>query len=150
MRQAIGNSRRRRPAGFTLIELLVVIAIIVILIALLVPAVQKVRAAAARTQCANNMKQLALGLHSFYDNKRYFPPDRITLTGPTAPPNHSWAAHVLPYIEQKNLFDSYNFKKNWDDTSNYSAVRTQISTFNCPIVPTGMRVDTRLPLINPA
>src|SRR5262245_26556807 len=77
--------------AFTLIELLVVIAIIAVLIALLVPAVQKVRESAARTECANNLHQLAIGLHSYHDNYLSFP----SYSG-------TWGTEILPFVEQKN------------------------------------------------
>jgi prepilin-type N-terminal cleavage/methylation domain-containing protein/prepilin-type processing-associated H-X9-DG protein len=100
----------RRWRGFTLIELLVVIAIIAILIALLVPAVQKVREAAARTQCTNNLKQIGLATHSFHDAYKSFPP----LNGPfNQPPctdgTPPWANpffNILPFIEQQNFYKS--------------------------------------------
>ena len=91
--------RRAQKRAFTLIELLVVIAIIAILIALLVPAVQKVREAAARAQCSNNFKQLALGLHNFHDAHKTFP--RCTNLGATT--SVGWLALILPYIEQAAL-----------------------------------------------
>src|SRR5256714_203704 len=103
---------RRRPA-FTLIELLVVMAIIAILIALLVPAIQKVREAAARTQCANNLKQIALGLHNHESVKRYFPGLADGAPAGWAANNHAYAfgplANVLPYIEQANLQNLIDF-----------------------------------------
>ena len=100
--------KSRVRSGFTLIELLVVIAIIAILIALLVPAVQKVREAAARTQCVNNLKQLALGCHSFHDANKKLPANYGCCYG-TAPNNYwSWIAMILPYIEQNSLYAGGN------------------------------------------
>jgi prepilin-type N-terminal cleavage/methylation domain-containing protein len=94
--------------GFTLIELLVVIAIIAILIALLVPAVQKVRDAAARTQCLNNLKQLGLAMHNYEGVHRHFPPSTIT-TGGAATQPWSAQAFLLPYLEGDNVYKLIDF-----------------------------------------
>src|SRR4249919_1520305 len=99
-----------KRSGFTLIELLVVIAIIAILIALLVPAVQKVRAAAARTQCINNLKQLALAVHGYHDTAKKFPPNRdpnaygYDINGSS----WSWLSQILPYVELQSVYNSGN------------------------------------------
>jgi prepilin-type N-terminal cleavage/methylation domain-containing protein len=95
-------SRSRARRGFTLIELLVVIAIIAILIALLVPAVQKVREAAARLQCQNNVKQIALAVHSYHDANRKLPPAYV------ASVQLSWHVLILPYVEQDTEFKAMN------------------------------------------
>src|SRR6516165_10281498 len=130
------------PRGFTLIELLVVIAIIAILIALLVPAVQKVRAAAARTQCLNNLKQLGLAMHNYESTNKAFPPGRTTGDTVAYPKKHSWSAFVLPSIEQGTVFNLYNVKVHWDDPTNNKAIQTQLALFNCPTTPGGQRFDT--------
>ncbi len=122
-----------RPArrGFTLIELLVVIAIIAVLIGLLLPAVQKVREAAAQTKCTNNLKQLGLAFHSVHDASKGLPPRRSF----TAPPHSGWSVHLLPYIEQKSLADSYDWSANHYDTVNAPVAGTPLKMFTCPSAP---------------
>jgi prepilin-type N-terminal cleavage/methylation domain-containing protein/prepilin-type processing-associated H-X9-DG protein len=94
--------KQHNRAGFTLIELLVVTAIIAILVALLLPAVQKVREAAARTECENNLKQIGTGCHNFHSVFRYFPSDNSATAPPYPYPNTCWILQILPYLEQQN------------------------------------------------
>ncbi len=144
--------------GFTLVELLVVIAIIGVLVALLLPAVQAAREAARRSQCSNNVKQIALALHNYHDTFNVFPPGNFYGAGangsaPVAPnangcfwstsgatrPGAPWTVLILPYIEQKPLHDSLNFNIEFNSYSNIGTqtVNTQrcqvpIATYRCP------------------
>jgi prepilin-type N-terminal cleavage/methylation domain-containing protein/prepilin-type processing-associated H-X9-DG protein len=132
-------NRFSRRGAFTLIELLVVIAIIAILIALLVPAVQKVREAAARTQCINNMKNIGLALHAFHDANKRLPPGCAGDNPPfgTAGNSHgsSWKVYILPYIEQGAIYSKWQFygESGWNNANNMALVNNvMIPVYRCP------------------
>jgi prepilin-type N-terminal cleavage/methylation domain-containing protein/prepilin-type processing-associated H-X9-DG protein len=124
------NTRRRH--GFTLIELLVVIAIIAILIALLVPAVQKVREAAARTQCQNNLKQIGLATLNYESTCKGLPP-RCQVYAPY----RGWGVYLLPFLEQGNIANIYRMDLNFYDPANGPAVSVPLAVYTCPTAPPG-------------
>ncbi|MCI0702921.1 MAG: DUF1559 domain-containing protein [Planctomycetia bacterium] len=135
-----------RRSAFTLIELLVVIAIIAILIGLLLPAVQKVREAAARMACSNNIKQLGLAIHNYHDANGVLPASFEQIPTPNGVKAHSWAARILPYIEQENVYRQYRFDLSWNEGSNTAVggpIRVTIKTFLCPSAPEGGRHANR-------
>jgi prepilin-type N-terminal cleavage/methylation domain-containing protein/prepilin-type processing-associated H-X9-DG protein len=140
----MNNSRLRR--GFTLVELLVVIAIIGIVVALLLPAVQAARESARRTQCTNNFKQMVLGIHNHHDVLRRMPPGGAMDQPPfgTDLPTgsnrwgSSWMVYILPYVEQQNLFEKWEFKGQsgaFNNNNNAAANGLIIRTFLCPSSP---------------
>jgi prepilin-type N-terminal cleavage/methylation domain-containing protein len=134
------SPRRARRRAFTLIELLVVIAIIALLIGLLLPAVQKVREAAARMSCSNNLKQLGLAMHNYHDTVGKFP----YLRSGGGQNRHTWALLLLPYIEQDNVFKVYQANipgvNKTDGYNNHTSAdpqivaarQAQVKTFFCP------------------
>jgi prepilin-type N-terminal cleavage/methylation domain-containing protein/prepilin-type processing-associated H-X9-DG protein len=135
----------RKPvlrSAFTLVELLVVIAIIAILLGLLLPAVQKIREAAARAQCTNNLKQIGVALHVYHDANLRFPPGYIDgNTDPNSTPDNDvgpgwgWASFLLPYLEQQNVYNQINFRQTVGSGSNTAISQYPLKIHQCPSDP---------------
>ena len=132
------HPHRRRHPGFTLIELLVVIAIIAVLIALLLPAVQQAREAARRTQCKNNLKQVGLAIHNYESTYGRLPSCGEGTNYSTSPPStwfgmHSLFSQILPFVDQANTFQQFNFGSAYNAIpQNIAAAKQSIPMFVCP------------------
>ena len=125
--------RRQRTAtkvhgGFTLVELLVVITVIGVLTGLLLPAIQSAREAARRTQCLNNLKNIGLAIHNFESASRTLPAGSEFFKRT----EHAWSTHILPFLEQSNVYQSLDLKSVWDAASNQPATLANISNYRCP------------------
>jgi prepilin-type processing-associated H-X9-DG protein/prepilin-type N-terminal cleavage/methylation domain-containing protein len=146
--------RSRKSCGYTLIELLVVVGIIAVLISLLLPAVQRVREAANRIMCANNLKQLGLALHEYHGSHGGFPPGAVGPIGPAFPQylklkHHGLGSYLLPYLEQEALYRSYRWDASWFDPPNQPAVKRQLKIWQCPSAPANRTQDGSLPTVAP-
>jgi prepilin-type N-terminal cleavage/methylation domain-containing protein len=121
-------NRNRRPCrrAFTLIELLVVIAIIAILMALLLPAVQKVREAANKMTCANNLKQMGIACHAYHNDYSTLPPSRLANNYAT------WCVMIQPYIEQQGLYKDWDLSRRYVDQPVAAVRTTSLKLFYCP------------------
>jgi prepilin-type N-terminal cleavage/methylation domain-containing protein len=129
-----------KPArrGFTLIELLVVISIIATLMALILPAIQQARAAARRTECQNNLKNIALAAHNFASAKKgslpplgVFGPDN-TIANSTDIPLHSWVVKLLPFMDSRAVYDVWQLDQGWNSVANAQVNRTYLKVLACP------------------
>jgi len=124
-----------KTSGFTMIELIVVMAIVALLVTLAIPAITKARVAARRIQCVSNLRNISFAIMQFEQNNRRFPASGYYFDPPTGPggSHHSWAVSILPFIEQKNLYDKWDFDKPITDIVNEPLAQSYIPVYICPM-----------------
>lgn len=131
----IHPDRISKRSGFTMIELIVVMAIVAVLIALAIPAISKVRVAARRMQCVNNLRNISFALFQFEEHNHRFPASGYMFDPPVGRggPHHSWAVSILPFIEQGNLYNQWDFDKPITDVVNKPLTQSYIPIYICPM-----------------
>ncbi len=139
MRSGIATDWKPSPRGFSLIELLVVVAIIGLLLAMLLPAIQNVREAARRTQCANRLHQMGLALHNYHNTLGRFPAGIIEENGLL------WSGSLLPFLEQQNVVESMRPDMDWTDPANAAALQIIFPMYRCPSAAAPLRQDHGVP-----
>ncbi len=132
---------------FKLIEILVALGIIALLVALLLPAVRSARPAAYRSQCVNNLKQIALALHNYEQEHKALPP--AYTVDAKGRPLHSWRTLILPYLEQEPLYRTIDLSKPWNDPANAKALETVLPVFRCPVMADPSNTTTYLAIAAP-
>lgn len=133
--------------GFNLTELIVVLAIIAVLVSLFSPAIRSARPAARRTQCHNNIKNIALALYSYKEDYHVFPP--AYTVDEYGRPLHSWRTLILPYLEQKELYKKIDLSKPWNDPANAKLGETHLRIYTCPEARCPENCTTYLALVTP-
>jgi type II secretory pathway pseudopilin PulG len=127
-----GESALQKPRrlGRRLVQVLLVVAIVGVLVALLLPAHRGAREAPRRAQCTNNLKQIALALHNYESDYHALPP--AYTVDADGKPLHSWRTLILPYLEQKSLYEKIDLSRPWDDPANKEAFKTEVAAYVCP------------------
>ena len=136
--------KRRR---FSFLKLFTVIGIIAVLVAFLLPATRRGRPAANRTQCKNNLKQIALALHNYFDSYEALPP--AYTVDANGKPLHSWRTLILPYLEQQELYKRIDLSKPWNDPANTKAFETELDIFRCPSAVMPPNQTTYMAIVSP-
>ncbi len=144
-------SRPRKSSSAPIVAIIIVVVLVVLLacggllLALLLPAVQAAREAARRSQCSNNLKQIAVALLNYHEVYRSFPPAVITNDDGT--PMRSWRVAILPYANQEGLFDQYDFDVPWDHPNNESLTSIPLTQYQCPSVPPSGECDANYVMV---